>query len=306
MNKQIVNHLKVISQLESLAGTQKFKVKAFQTASEAVANLNHPIEFYVENDILGSIPGVGTSAAVVIKEFVYTGTSKRLENLSNRVCPASIMEFTRVKGIGVKTALSMWKEGKISNFDELVQAVSKPNSWISEKLRAAVLEEASHMTKRVPYTQAKALADYIVDETHGLVNSLMICGSIRRKRADSKDIDLVVGVDPDQKSNLLDKLASIGAINEFGGSKIGMTVEHDNIRMNVDIWFTQQGQFGAAILYATGSKEYYIKLRTLAASKGLKLNEKGLFNKDGDQIAGRTESDVLHTLGLPWVEPENR
>jgi DNA polymerase (family 10) len=305
-NRTVANHLKVISQLESLAGTQKFKVKAFQTASEAVADLSNSIEYYAENDILSSIPGVGTSAAVVIKEFINTGTSKRLENLSARVCPASVMEFTRVKGIGIKTAFSIWKESGFTNLADLAKSLTGPKSWISEKLRAAVLEEAEHETNRVLYEQAKALADYVVDNLRKVVDVVMICGSIRRKRPDSKDVDLVAIVSPQQRSELVKELSAIGTVNEFGEAKFGFTVEHNNTRMNVDLWLTTTDQFGAAILYATGSKEYCIKLRTLAASKGWRLNEKGLYNSDEICIASKTELDIVSALGLPWLEPENR
>jgi DNA polymerase (family X) len=305
-NKLIADHLKVISQLESLDGAQKFKVKAFQTASEVVANLVNPIEYYIENNTLDGISGIGVSAAIIIKEFVDRGTSKRLESLSNRVCPASVMEFTKVKGIGIKTALSIWKESRITNFVDLVQAVSGPKSWISEKLRLAVIEEAAHETKRVPYEQAKALADHIVDSMREIVDVVMICGSIRRKKPDSKDIDLVAIVSSEQRDSLIYKFGVMGVVNELGNAKLGMTIEHNGIRMNVDLWYADTKSFGAAILYATGSKEYCVKLRTLAASKGWRLNEKGLFDSTSQRIAGRTESDVLHTLGLPWVEPENR
>ena len=310
-NKAIANHLKVISQLESLAGTQKFKVKAFATAAETVANLPGPIEdspngLQVNNISIERISGLGKSVAEVIKEFLDTGTSKRLEGLSARVCPASVMECTRVKGVGIKTALVFWKEGKVSNFAELVQSISEPKSWISEKLRAAVLEEAAHETKRVPYEQAKALADFVVDNVRSVVDVVMICGSIRRKKPDSKDVDLVAIVSPQQRPVLINKLASIGTVNETGDAKIGMTVEHDGVRMAVDLWFTTSEQFGAAILYATGSKEYCVKLRTLAASKGWRLNEKGLFDSEGQCLANRKEEIIVCTLGLPWLEPENR
>ncbi len=50
-------------------------------------------------------------------------------------------------------------------------------------------------------------------------------------------------------------------------------------------------------------------LRGRAKSRGLKINEYGVYRVEGDQetwIAGRTEADVYATLDLPLFPPEMR
>lgn len=83
--------------------------------------------------------------------------------------------------------------------------------------------------------------------------------------------------------------------------------------------------FGAALQYFTGSKEHNIKLREIAVKSGYKLNEYGLFElkaqsvkrktktqnlkvdgRDEIRVAGRTEEEVYHVLGLEYIEPELR
>ena len=307
-NADVAAHLKLISQLESLAGSSSFKVKAFQNAAEGVSNCNTFVGVFAANENLENIPGVGKSAAGVIIEYLKTLSSTRLEELSKTVCPASVMEFTRVRGIGVKTAYSFWKEGKVSTFAELVQAVQNSQPWISEKLRKAVLTESTHETKRIPHMQARILAEYVVENLTDIVQWVVICGSIRRKKVDSKDVDLVAVVRPEMKSAVIERLSKLGALNEVGEAKVGVSVEHNGIQMNVDLWFTTADRVGAATLYATGSKEYCVKLRTLAASRGMRLNEKGLFLDDGTErlIASQTESEIIEVLGLPYIEPAER
>jgi DNA polymerase (family 10) len=64
---------------------------------------------------------------------------------------------------------------------------------------------------------------------------------------------------------------------------------------------------GAALQYFTGSKAHNIALRDRALSRGLKLNEYGLFRLDsGERIAGATEEGIYRVLDLPWIPPELR
>ena len=53
--------------------------------------------------------------------------------------------------------------------------------------------------------------------------------------------------------------------------------------------------------------EVLAKVRLLALSRGLKLNEYGLFRIEGDvRVAGTTEEEIYAALGLDWVAPELR
>jgi DNA polymerase (family 10) len=64
---------------------------------------------------------------------------------------------------------------------------------------------------------------------------------------------------------------------------------------------------GAALQYFTGSKAHNIVVRDLALSRGLKLNEYGLFdNASGMTVAGETEEGIYEALGLAYVPPELR
>ena len=90
--------------------------------------------------------------------------------------------------------------------------------------------------------------------------------------------------------------------------------------LQVDIRVVPEDCFGSALLYFTGSKEHNVKLRGLAQSKGLTLNEWGLYReadlakvkrKPGERpeakaLAGATEESVYRALGLPYIEPELR
>jgi DNA polymerase (family 10) len=67
---------------------------------------------------------------------------------------------------------------------------------------------------------------------------------------------------------------------------------------------------GAALLYFTGSKQHNIKLRNMALDRGLKINEQGVWDADGEsseqQVAGETEKEIYKLFELPWITPELR
>src|SRR5439155_3345361 len=90
--------------------------------------------------------------------------------------------------------------------------------------------------------------------------------------------------------------------------------------MQVDLRIVPEENFGAAMMYFTGSKEHNVKIRSLALKKKLTLNEWGLYKLDEYEkaaketakppaaapVASRTEEDVYQQLGLSYIEPEIR
>ncbi|MDR6203945.1 histidinol phosphatase-like PHP family hydrolase [Paraburkholderia graminis] len=75
--------------------------------------------------------------------------------------------------------------------------------------------------------------------------------------------------------------------------------------MQVDLRVVAPESFGAALVYFTGSKAHNIALRRIAQSRGLKINEYGVFT-GAERIAGNTEESVYQSIGLAWVPPELR
>jgi len=79
-----------------------------------------------------------------------------------------------------------------------------------------------------------------------------------------------------------------------------------DIGIDADLRVVPEKSFGAAMQYFTGSKDHNVVLRKIAIKKGWKLNEYGIFDQRGKQIAGRTEEEIYKKLGLDWMPPEMR
>jgi len=75
--------------------------------------------------------------------------------------------------------------------------------------------------------------------------------------------------------------------------------------MQVDVRLLESEQFGAALMYFTGSKEHNIALRERARKRGWKLSEYGL-SEDGKILASRTEEEIYKKFGMQWIPPELR
>jgi DNA polymerase (family 10) len=75
--------------------------------------------------------------------------------------------------------------------------------------------------------------------------------------------------------------------------------------MDLDVRVVPAESLGAALAYFTGSKAHNVAMRRRAQSRGLKLNEYGVF-RGRRQIAGCTEEDVYAALDLPYIPPELR
>ena len=127
------------------------------------------------------------------------------------------------------------------------------------------------------------------------------------------DIDYLAEIgngNDDDNSNIsevvMNYFASMPEVSEVIGKEPSKTFVRLNNGMDADLLIVPQESFGSALQYFTGSKEHSIALRKIAISKGLRLNEWGIYDKDNSMVAGSTEEGVYHALGLEWIPPEMR
>lgn len=286
----------------------KFQVNAFSNAAKSILEMSDRIEKFIKNDNLKEIPGIGESVKNVIKEFHETGTSSRLKELSTR-WPIDAMSMCKTTGIGPKTAMKFHAEG-VKNFTKLVALAKSPDNKLKPRMVQEILaaERKTHTNGRVAHMTAKAVADWVVAQIPLLV--YCICGSIRRNTPDSKDIDVVAVARSETGCHAtLQMFAELGELISLGDNRASVRIEKYGVIMQCDLWLVDPNQFGSATVYATGSKDHCVALRTLAKRKGWTLNEYGLYEGEypsGTRLGGTTEQEVYSLLGLKYYEPENR
>lgn len=173
---------------------------------------------------------------------------------------------------------------------------------------------------------------------------LMCCGSYRRGRERSGDVDcLMTHVDLKTPEDVIEYenengsiiaamvslLKKLGFVKDYftiGDTKfMGICKLPDNPSKNViyetyrhmDIRFVPYNSKGTAMLYFTGSFEYNKQMRYKANDKGYMLSEYGIFkytkDKNGKKVKGEqvdipfhTEEAVCEWLGMPYLTPNQR
>jgi DNA polymerase (family X) len=144
------------------------------------------------------------------------------------------------------------------------------------------------------------------------VDAVTPAGSLRRGRETVGDLDLLVTLaDGHSSGKHVEALAK--HILEFPG--IEQTLAHGENKVSftlgnglqVDVRLLERENFGAALLYFTGSKEHNVTLRGRANDMGYTLNEYALATlKAEKRVAGRTEEEIYSKLKLDFIAPELR
>jgi len=153
---------------------------------------------------------------------------------------------------------------------------------------------AAEVVKRLsPYCQYLERAQKVAIE---------VVGSVRRRKPQVRDIDLVLI--PSDLWNLHNEIMKLGQVR-MSGTKITRVMFND---VQVDIYIASPETWATLLLIRTGSAENNIRLCSVAKRKGWRLfaNGLGLFDENGQRIAGDSEASIYEALGLPYQAPEER
>ncbi|UCE38621.1 MAG: DNA polymerase/3'-5' exonuclease PolX, partial [Thermoplasmata archaeon] len=311
-NEEVANLLYQIADILEIQDV-KFKPQAYRRAAQNIESLGENIEDVHEKGKLRDIPGIGEAIAKKIGEFLDTGKLKYIEDLRSEV-PEGLLEMLDIPGLGPKKVALLHKELRLSTIEELKKACEnheleeiKGLGAKTEKniLRGIELLESS----KGRYLLSQALSnggtikDYLLELKS--IKKLELAGSLRRMKETVGDIDILVL--SNKAEEVMDHFVEFPDVDEVlmkGDTKSSIRLSDG---MQVDIRVVPKKSFGAALQYFTGSKQHNVKLRKLAISKGLKINEYGVFKKEtNNQIAGDDEKKVYKALGLAYVPPELR
>lgn len=171
------------------------------------------------------------------------------------------------------------------------------------------------MVKLISYDEAKLIANKFIKELrrYNDIDKLVIVGSFRRKKDKLKDIDFLTNTKLDKIN--LDKIKNIKKIISGGEKKISLIYEYENIRIQLDLFYSDNKSWQFALLHYTGDKLQNIKLRTKAKKKGYKLNQYGIFDENDELLkidekditkVLKNEKDIFEFLGKKYKTPKER
>ncbi len=153
---------------------------------------------------------------------------------------------------------------------------------------------------RRDHAQVQVVADMLVAALRPYCAKIEVVGSLRRNRAEVRDIDLLIAPGAWSTERIVALFRSFGAPVHHG-ENMGSIVLPNGIA--VQLWSCEDPEvWGAALLHFIGPRDYNIRIRMRANRRGWQLSQHGLVDRStGRLIAGRTEEDVLRALDLPWL-----
>lgn len=319
-NQEIIRQLYLMAQLLELKGENLFRIRAYEKAAQALSAVTQKIAEMSEEELL-AIPGIGLGMIAHIHEILNTGAMKELLILRKKF-PDSLLKLLEIPGLGPKRAKILFEKLKIGSLEALKKAAQEGNlrdlPGFGEKTEENILKgigfaQAAH--KRMLLWDARFVLEDLMETLKacpGLVD-LAPAGSLRRGKETVGDLDILCTArDPAKTIEFFTKLPRIERIVAAGETKATVWLKD---QIQCDLRVVAPDEFGAALMYFTGSKEHNVALREYALKLGLTINEYGLFKRKGDtsdkgdkgkKIAGRTEEETYKALGLEWIPPELR
>jgi DNA polymerase (family X) len=292
----------------------QFRARAYYRAADTIASLPENVtdiyDKYGVNGLL-ELPSVGKAIASKIEEYLKRGKMHHLEELKAKV-PIDIDELYGIEGIGPKTIRMFYDKLHIKNLADLEKAATegklKTLPGFTEKKELDIFKQIEFFKRgkgRLIIGEVYPLVKQIEERLQHIagVKNAAAAGSIRRMKETIGDIDyLVAASDPERVIDFFVKMPEVQEVLGRGQAKAFVKLASG---IDADLLVVPEESWGSALQYFTGSKEHSVQLRKIAISKGLRLNEWGVFKGD-KRIAGTKEEEVYKILGLQWIPPEVR
>ena len=345
-NKQIARILRETASLLQIDGAIIGRYRSYEKAAELIDSLPESVEQLVKTpEKLTELPGIGDRMVEHLEEIVKTGDYALRKKLLKKY-PETILQVLDLQSLGPKKAAFLWsqfKAGSVADVEKLAkEGKLRDLPGFGEKSEQNILKAVEVFKKSsgrflISRGEEAALAIMAHIKKAGAgVESVTPAGSLRRGKETIGDLDLLVTLatghtkqkEVDALAEHILKFPGIDQTLAHGENKVSFTVEDG---LQVDVRMLEKENFGAALLYFTGSKEHNVALRGRANEMGWTLNEYELAvlenseekreksknagrqdagatreTKGGKRVAGRTEEEIYAKLKMEFVPPELR
>jgi DNA polymerase (family 10) len=167
--------------------------------------------------------------------------------------------------------------------------------------------------------KAKAIAEELKTLLEPACQKIEIAGSIRRRKPEVGDIELLVIPKFDGPVDELDKKLKwlIGTrVLEYRPNKKGVItygpknkfLRHVESGIGIDVFSTTEECWPVALVVRTGGERTNKKIASLAIKRGMRWHAygRGFTLASGSELVCRSEASVFEAVGLPYLEPWER
>lgn len=166
----------------------------------------------------------------------------------------------------------------------------------------------SDQSKRYPYAEAYKIASEVVEQLKPHCERVEIAGSVRRKKADCGDVEILAIPKPYSTGLFESGIATV--VNKWEKIKGELPALYTQRLLpegiKLDLFMAEEGNWGSKFAVRTGSADYSRKVLANGwVRQGFK-SEGGYLFRDGEKYEVREEEDLFKLIGIPFVKPEDR
>ncbi len=312
-NSEIAKIFYHLSVFEVMRG-EVFKARAYDKAARMIEGYGKEMQ---EVDAQGGlkalqeIEGIGKAISEKIEELLKTGKLHLYEERKKEF-PIDLDALTSIEGVGPKTIKTLYEKLSVKSVEDLEKVIAEGRL---RKLPGFGEKKEQQLRKGIEFLKqgkGRFLLGYALPalreiearlRDHPDAQVAMLCGSARRMKETIGDADFLVASDkPDNIMDFFTTMKEVIHVYSKGTTKSNVKLESG---LDADLRIVPRESFGAAMQYFTGNKDHNVALRTMAIMQGWKLNEYGLFEGE-KQVAGKSEEEIYHALGLDYIQPEMR
>jgi DNA polymerase (family 10) len=314
-NAEIAAAMDELGDLYELDGAVIYRVVAYREAAKSIRDSPVSVAQLAREGRATELRNVGKTLEEKIHALLETGDIPAAVKLRAKF-PGELVRFTRLPGLGAKTARRIHAELGISTLEELRAAAEQERlrsvPGIGPKAEQNIARALSKLEEEGPaerllLSAVLTIGEEIVEHlrAHPASDRVEIAGSARRMTDTCKDLDIIATADDPaaltQAFTEMQLLASVGGSGEAGAR--GLT--HNGLR--IDFRVVEPDQYGNVLQHLTGSKQHNMELREYAVRRGMHVSEYGVEEDESGTVHRcPTEEGVYEVLGLPYIEPELR
>ena len=158
------------------------------------------------------------------------------------------------------------------------------------------------------YKKAKEIADSVLQELKPHCERIEIAGSIRRKKANPNDIEIVAIPKPYDVDLFESGIATV--VNQWEKVKGELPCKYTQRMLpegiKLDLFFATTDNWGLQLAIRTGSAEFSHKVLASGWVKNGYVSKNGILIKRGFEVHVREEQQLFDLIGIKWVEPIDR
>jgi DNA polymerase (family 10) len=315
-NAEIAAALDELGVLYELDGAVKYRVLAYGAAAKAIRESPVSVAELAAAGRATEIPGVGKTLAEKIDALLETGEIPAAVKLKAKF-PPTLIEVTRVPGVGAKTARRLFEELGIATLDDLQAAAEAEKvrelKGLGPKAEENVLAGLERLGEpgegpgRLLLSAVRPIAEELAAalREHPAANRVEVAGSVRRWAETCKDIDLIATAE--EPTALAEHLASHPLVSAAGTPGANGVRAQTHNGVSIDLRIVPPAAFGNLLQHFTGSQAHNVQLREEAVARGLSVSEHGITEVESGEVElCETEEGVYERLGYAYIEPELR